>query len=116
MMDLDQVQYSTLPESNLYRSSKADVIAMTKMPEAKQIIPKAKTFSGPNLSISIPKPNVTTPQIIAWTPIAKEKNSGTMEVLCTLPIKDYELVIGKYLSAIALIFIGLLFTNIHFFT
>ena len=53
---------------------------------------------------------------ITMSLIAKEKNSGTMEVLCTLPIKDYEIVIGKYLSAIGLIFIGLLFTNIHLFT
>ena len=26
--------------------------------------------------------------------IAKEKNLGTMEVICTLPIKEYEFVIG----------------------
>jgi len=48
--------------------------------------------------------------------IAKEKNLGTMEVICTLPIKDYEFVIGKYLAALALIAIGLFFTIIHFIT
>ena len=48
--------------------------------------------------------------------IAKEKNLGTMEVISTLPIKDYEFVIGKYLAALALIVIGLLFTGIHFIT
>lgn len=48
--------------------------------------------------------------------IAKEKNTGTMEVLCTLPIKDYELVIGKYLSSISLILVGLVFTDIHLIT
>ena len=48
--------------------------------------------------------------------IAKEKNLGTMEIISTLPIKDYEFVIGKYLSALALIIIGLLFTAVHFFT
>ena len=48
--------------------------------------------------------------------IAKEKNLGTMEVMATLPIKDYEFVIGKYLAAIGLIVIGLLFTSIHFIT
>ena len=42
--------------------------------------------------------------------IAKEKNLGTMEVICTLPIKDYEFVIGKYLASLALIIIGLLFS------
>lgn len=53
---------------------------------------------------------------ITMSLIAKEKNSGTMEVLCTLPIKDYELVLGKYLSSLSLIFTGLLFTSIHFIT
>ena len=48
--------------------------------------------------------------------IAKEKNLGTMEVLSTLPIKDYELVLGKYLSSLSLIFVGLIFTDIHCIT
>ena len=48
--------------------------------------------------------------------IAKEKNLGTMEIICTLPIKEYEFVIGKYLAALALILIGLVFTIVHFFT
>ena len=53
---------------------------------------------------------------ITMSLIAKEKNAGTMEVLCTLPIKDYELVIGKYLSSISLILVGLVFTDIHLIT
>ena len=48
--------------------------------------------------------------------IAKEKNLGTMEVICTLPIKEYELVLGKYLAALSLLFIGLLFTVVHIIT
>ena len=40
-------------------------LLIKKIPEAKQIIPNAKTFCGPNLSINMPRPNVTTPQIIA---------------------------------------------------
>jgi ABC-2 type transport system permease protein len=48
--------------------------------------------------------------------IAKEKNLGTMEIICTLPIKEHEFVIGKYLAALALILIGLVFTIVHFFT
>ena len=48
--------------------------------------------------------------------IAKEKNLGTMEVMCTLPIKEYELVTGKYLAALSLILMGLLFTLVHFIT
>ena len=34
---------------------------------------------------------------ITMSLIAKEKNAGTMEVLCTLPIKDHELIVGKFL-------------------
>ena len=53
---------------------------------------------------------------ICMSLIAKEKNSGTMEVLTTFPITDIELVIGKFLSALFLIFVGLLFTLVQFFT
>ena len=53
---------------------------------------------------------------ITMSLIAKEKNVGTMEVLCTLPIKDYELIIGKFLSSISLILVGLIFTSIHLIT
>ena len=53
---------------------------------------------------------------ICMSLIAKEKNSGTMEVLSTLPITDIELVIGKFLSSLFLIFVGLLFTLVQLFT
>jgi len=48
--------------------------------------------------------------------IAREKNIGTMEVMATLPINDIDFVIGKFLSALSLIIIGLGITLIHFFT
>tara|TARA_B110000881_G_C18417183_1_gene434057 strand:+ start:102 stop:758 length:657 start_codon:yes stop_codon:yes gene_type:complete len=48
--------------------------------------------------------------------IAREKNIGTMEIISTLPIKDVEFVVGKFLSALTLIALGLVFTLIHFFT
>ena len=48
--------------------------------------------------------------------IAREKNIGTMEVISTLPIKDVEFVVGKFMSALSLIALGLAFTLIHFFT
>jgi len=48
--------------------------------------------------------------------IAREKNIGTMEVISTLPIKDVEFVVGKFLAAFCLIALGLAFTLIHFFT
>ncbi|MBC8312136.1 MAG: ABC transporter permease subunit [Candidatus Marinimicrobia bacterium] len=53
---------------------------------------------------------------ITMSLIAREKNIGTMEVISTLPIKDVEFVVGKFLSALALIALGLAFTLIHFFT
>ena len=53
---------------------------------------------------------------ICMSLIAKEKNSGTMEVINTLPITDFEFIFGKFLSALFLIFVGLLFTLVQFFT
>ncbi len=53
---------------------------------------------------------------ITMSLIAREKNLGTMEVIATLPIKEYEFVLGKYFAALGLIAVGLLFTSIHFLT
>ena len=48
--------------------------------------------------------------------IAREKNVGTMEVIATLPLKDIDFVIGKFLSAFSLVLAGLLVTIIQFIT
>ena len=48
--------------------------------------------------------------------IARENNLGTMELISTLPLKDMDFVLGKFLAALSLILIGLLITLIHFFT
>ncbi len=48
--------------------------------------------------------------------IARENSLGTVETIATLPIHDYEFVIGKYLAAVTLIGAGLAFTLVHFFT
>ncbi len=53
---------------------------------------------------------------ITMSLIAREKNIGTMEVISTLPIKDSDFVIGKFLSSLTLITMGLAFTCIHLFT
>ena len=53
---------------------------------------------------------------ITMSLIAREKNIGTMEIISTLPIKDVEFVVGKFLSALSLIALGLAFTLIHFIT
>ena len=48
--------------------------------------------------------------------IAREKNLGTMEIISTLPIKDMEFVVGKFLAALSLVITGLLVTFVHLFT
>ena len=48
--------------------------------------------------------------------IARENNLGTMEVISTLPLKDIDFVVGKFLAAFSLVVTGLLVTLIHFFT
>jgi len=44
---------------------------------------------------------------------AEEVKSGTIEILTTLPVKDYEIIVGKYLSAFALLSVALILTLIH---
>jgi|SRR5690554_1751568 len=48
--------------------------------------------------------------------IAREKTSGTLETLATLPLKESQIVLGKFWAALLLIFIGILFTLVHFAT
>ena len=48
--------------------------------------------------------------------IAEEKKSGTIELLYTYPIRDCDIVIGKYLAALGLIFVLLLFTLVYAFS
>jgi len=43
----------------------------------------------------------------AW---AEEKKMGTMEVLMTLPLKDYEIVLGKFLASFIFLIIAVLLT------
>jgi len=48
--------------------------------------------------------------------ISREKNIGTMELLSTLPLKEKDIVIGKYLAALSLILLALFSTLVHYFT
>ena len=41
---------------------------------------------------------------------AEEKKIGTIEILMTLPIRDYEVVIGKFLACLALLTVTILLT------
>lgn len=48
--------------------------------------------------------------------VAEEKKTGTFELLSTMPITDSEIIIGKYLAALALLGVSLLFTLGYAFT
>jgi len=45
---------------------------------------------------------------------AEEKRLGTIELLATSPIRDIEIILGKWLSAVTLYAVLLLFTGINF--
>ena len=64
-----------------------------------QIVPLVYLFFIPAITMGI---------------ISKEKNTGTMEVMCTLPIKDHEFVLGKYLAILTLLEVALFLTGIMF--
>lgn len=48
--------------------------------------------------------------------ISKEKTAGTMETLATLPLKESQIIMGKYWAALLLTGIGVLFTVVHLVT
>jgi ABC-2 type transport system permease protein len=47
---------------------------------------------------------------IAMRLLAEERGSGTIELLLTMPVRESQVVLGKYLAAVALFAVGLLFT------
>ncbi|MBL7032731.1 MAG: ABC transporter permease subunit [Candidatus Delongbacteria bacterium] len=48
--------------------------------------------------------------------VAEEKHSGTMEVLLTFPIRNREVIFGKFLAALALVSIGVALTGTYILT
>ncbi|MFZ5471727.1 MAG: ABC transporter permease subunit [Myxococcota bacterium] len=42
--------------------------------------------------------------------IAEERKAGTIELLLTMPLKDWEVVAGKFLAALGMVAVGLLWT------
>ena len=48
--------------------------------------------------------------------ISEERRLGTIELLMTLPVKEWQLVMGKFLSAYLLIIVTLFLTIIHYMT
>ena len=47
--------------------------------------------------------------------LAEEKKSGTLELLMTLPVRDHEIALGKWLAGTGIIAIGLLFSVVNAF-
>ncbi len=48
--------------------------------------------------------------------ISEEKRSGTIEVLLTLPVKDYQIILGKFLAGLILIFAAVILTFVYTLT
>lgn len=48
--------------------------------------------------------------------VSREKSIGTMEIMATLPIRERDIVLGKYLAGFSLILLALMTTVIHYIT
>ena len=53
---------------------------------------------------------------ITMRTISEEKKTGTIELMLTMPITEIEIIIGKYLAALALLGIALIFTLAYVLT
>lgn len=53
---------------------------------------------------------------ITMRQLAEEKKTGTIELLLTKPVTDRQLVLGKYLACLLLVFIALVFTVPYYIT
>ena len=51
--------------------------------------------------------------VVTMRLIGEEKSTGTLEMLITLPVNDWEVVLGKYLGALALVWILILSTLVY---
>ncbi|MCB9357992.1 MAG: ABC transporter permease subunit [Calditrichaeota bacterium] len=81
--------------SNLFLSNQADLRTLWG------IIPLLFVFFIPAISMKL---------------LADEKKTGTIELLYTYPIRDSEIVLGKYFAALFLLGVMLLFTVAYAFT
>ncbi len=53
---------------------------------------------------------------ITMKSFAEEKRSGTLELLYTLPFRQYEIILGKFLAGFLLVIVSLLPTLIYYFS
>lgn len=73
-----------------------------------QIAPSIQVVIGPLATILL----FTTPAITMRT-LADEQKSGTLEILLTAPVRDWEVVIGKWLGTLAFVTLVLLITWVY---
>jgi ABC-2 type transport system permease protein len=71
------------------------VVAQVSLRGLFSIVPFVFMFFAPAISMRL---------------ISEEKRSGTIEVLATLPVKDWEIILGKFLSALILLSVAVLLT------
>lgn len=53
---------------------------------------------------------------ITMRTLAEEKKSGTLELLLTRPISDWDLILGKYFSSLVLVLFALLPTLVYYYS
>jgi len=51
--------------------------------------------------------------VVSMRVMAEEKRSGTLELLITLPVKDHEVILGKFLGAFGLVSVLILATAVY---
>lgn len=51
--------------------------------------------------------------VVSMRVMAEEKRSGTLELLITLPVKDHEVILGKFLGAFGLVAVLILATALY---
>ena len=51
--------------------------------------------------------------VITMRLVAEEKHSGTLEMLITLPVRDHEVILGKFLGAWGLVLVLILSTALY---
>jgi len=53
---------------------------------------------------------------ITMRSIAEERKSGTLELLLTMPLEDWQVVLGKFLASVGMVGVGLMWTLPYAFT
>lgn len=53
---------------------------------------------------------------ITMRSVAEERKSGTLELLLTMPLEDWQIVLGKFLAALGMVCVGLAWTLPYAFT